>query len=66
LPGKQGSYALVSIECYSSRDQERLTLQELLTSVLLVKGLVDDGASKIINHQEEDWLNLLFRVASVV
>lgn len=34
------------------------TLQELLASILLEKGLVNYGACHIIDHQRDDWLDL--------
>lgn len=43
-----------------------LTLQELLASVLLVEGLVDDRPGKVVDHELEDGLDLLLGVASIV
>jgi len=43
-----------------------LTLEELLASVLLEERLVHDRAREIIDHEQEDRLDLLLRVASVV
>lgn len=42
------------------------TLEELLACVLLKERLMSDRACKIVNHELEDWLDLLFGVASIV
>lgn len=42
------------------------SLEELLAGVLLEESLVDDGASKIVNHKLDDGVNVLFGVASIV
>lgn len=44
----------------------QLTLQELLAGVFLEEGFVGDRAVKIINHQLEDGIDLLFGVSRVV
>ena len=42
------------------------TLEELLACVLLEERLMSDRSCKIVNHELEDWLDLLFGVASIV
>lgn len=43
-----------------------LTLEELLASVLLEERVVLDRAVEVVDHEQQNWLNLLLRVASVV
>lgn len=42
------------------------TFEELLAGILLEESLMSDGAAKVVNHEQEDRLNLLFRVSSVM
>ena len=44
----------------------RLTLQELLAGIFLEEGLVGDGPCQVVDHQEEDRLDLLLGVAGIV
>lgn len=44
----------------------RLTFHELLACVLLEEGIVDNGAVEVVEHEEEDGLDLLLGVARVV
>ncbi len=43
-----------------------LTLQELLAGILAEEGLVDDGAVKVVDHELEDWLDLVLGIARIV
>jgi hypothetical protein len=56
--------------CYYTVNQEwewrGLTLEELLTGVLLEKGLVLHWAVEVVDHKQQDWLDLLLGVAGVV
>ena len=47
-------------------EQTLLTLQELLAGVLLEKGFMDDRTGKIINHEFENWFNLLLGISRIV
>ena len=47
-------------------ETQLLTLEELLAGVLLEEGFMSDGASKVIDHELEDRLNLIFSVTSIV
>lgn len=42
------------------------TLQELLAGVLLEEGLVGHWAGEVVNHETEDWVNLLLVVSGIV
>lgn len=44
----------------------RHTLQELLASILLKESLVHDGSREVVDHELQDRLDLLLRVAGVV
>lgn len=45
---------------------DRHTLQELLASILLEEGLMHDRASKVVDHEVDDRLNLIFSVTGIV
>lgn len=53
---------------YHSRlfSSAQLTLQKLLTGVLLEEGLVADRTGKIVNHEMHNWLYLLLSIPSIV
>lgn len=44
----------------------RLTLEELLAGVLLEEGIVLHWAVEVVDHEQENWLDLLLGIASVV
>jgi hypothetical protein len=46
--------------------ESKLTLKELLASVLLEEGFVDQRPCQVVNHELDDGLNLVLGVASVV
>lgn len=43
-----------------------LAFHEFLACVLLEEGIVDNGAVKVVEHEKEDGLDLLFCVTGVV
>jgi hypothetical protein len=43
-----------------------VTLEELLASVLLEESFVSNRTSKVINHKQEDWLDLSLIIAGIV
>jgi len=43
-----------------------LTLHKLLTSVFAEESIVNDRAGKVVDHELEDWLDVLLGVASIV
>jgi hypothetical protein len=47
-------------------ERRQLTFGKLLACILLEEGLMDDRASEIVDHELEDWLNLLLCVSCVV
>lgn len=47
------------------RHAER-TFQELLASILLEESLVNHRASKVVNHEVNDWLDFLLGVTGIV
>lgn len=50
----------------STRRRGKRTLHELLTSVLLEKGLVDDRTGEVIDHKVDNRLNLVLSITGVV
>lgn len=42
------------------------TLEELLAGVFLKESFVSDGASQVVNHQFEDWFDLVLIITSIV
>lgn len=42
------------------------TLEKLLAGVLAEEGVVGDRSRKVVNHELEDWLDVLLSVAGVV
>ena len=53
----------------TSQQEHRLrinTFEEFLACVLLKKGFMLDRSAKIIEHDIEDWLDLIFRVSRIV
>lgn len=45
---------------------DKHTLQKLLASILLEEGLMHDRASKVVDHEVDDRLNLIFSVTGIV
>ena len=57
-------------EYHKHGEKERLllehTFQKLLAGILLEECFVDNGLGKVINHELEDRLDLIFSVAGVM
>jgi hypothetical protein len=47
-------------------ETQLLTLEELLAGILLEEGFVGDGTGKVIDHEFEDRLNLIFSVTRIM